>query len=295
MQWYREPLLHFLLAGLALFAVYGGFRATPQREEPRRIEITVDDIRRLEIAWAARWQRPPTTLEMRGLIEEQVREDILYREALALGLDQGDTIVKRRLAQKMDFLAEDVTALRDPGREELIAWFETHQERFRQPPRVSFHHVYFSFDKRQDRAQEEARHALAMLAGTKAGEVADDTVGDWFMFQSFYADKTPEQVAQVFGTTFAAALFHLAPGAWQGPVESGYGWHLVFVDALTPGRVPPFEEIVTSVQAEWLSAQRTDARRQFYEALKARYEIVVQRAEPTGAASQTPAQQEAKQ
>jgi peptidyl-prolyl cis-trans isomerase C len=94
MKWYREPLLHFLLAGLALFAVYGGFRASPQREEPRRIEITADNIRRLEIAWAARWQRFPTTLELRGLIEDQAREDILYREALALGLEQDDTIVK---------------------------------------------------------------------------------------------------------------------------------------------------------------------------------------------------------
>ena len=115
MQWYREPLLHFLLAGLGLCAVYGGFRAPAQREEPRRIEITADDIPWLEIAWAARWQRFPTTLGMRGLIEDQMREETLYHEALALGLEQGDTIVKRRLAQKMDFLAEDVAALRDPS------------------------------------------------------------------------------------------------------------------------------------------------------------------------------------
>src|SRR5215510_14907754 len=177
-------------------------------------------------------------LELRGLIEDQVREDILYREALALGLEQDDTIVKRRLAQKMDFLAEDVAALRDPRPEELTAWFESHPERFRQPPRASFRHLYFAFDQRQGRAQEDARHALAALAGTKAEEVADDAVGDRFMFQSFYPDKTPEQVAQGFGTTFAAALFQLSPGAWQGPIESGYGWHLVFVDALTSGSIP---------------------------------------------------------
>jgi hypothetical protein len=291
MKWYREPLLHFLLAGLALFAVYGGFRAPPQQEEPRRIEITTDDIRRLEMAWAARWQRPPTTLEMRGLIEDQVREDILYREALALGLDQGDTIVKRRLAQKMDFLAQDVTALRDPSREELTAWFENNQERFRQPPRASFHHLYFSFDQRQGRAQEDARHVLATQAGKKAGEVAEDTVGDRFMFQSFYPDKTPDQVAQVFGTKFAAAQFQLTPGVWQGPIESGYGWHLVFVEALTPGRVPAFEEIETSVQSEWLAEQRAEARRQFYDALKARYEIVIQDTEPTKTAGQAAAHQ----
>jgi peptidyl-prolyl cis-trans isomerase C len=129
MKWYREPLVHFLLAGLALFAVYGGFRASPQGEEPRRIEITADNIRRLGIAWAARWQRFPTTLELRGLIEDQVREEILYREALALGLAQGDTIVKRWLAQKMDFLAEDVAALRDPSPEDLTAWFENNPRR----------------------------------------------------------------------------------------------------------------------------------------------------------------------
>jgi len=289
MKWSREPLFHFLLAGLVLFAIYGGFRASPQREEPRRIEITRDDIRRLEIAWGARWQRPPTPGELRGLIDDQVREDILYREALALGLDQGDTIVKRRLAQKMDFLAQDVATLRDPSREDLTAWFAHHQERFRQPPRVSFRHLYFAFDQRQHRAQDEARYALVALAGTQAGAGADDTVGDRFMFQSLYPDKTPEQVAQIFGTRFAAALFQLAPGAWQGPVESGYGWHLVFVEALISGRVPAFAEIETAVQAEWLSEQQTRARRQFYDALKARYAIVVHGAEPPRAAGQASA------
>jgi len=142
--------------------------------------------------------------------------------------------------------------------------------------------------------QDDARHTLAALAGTKAGEVANDTVGDRLMFQSFYADKTPEPVAQGLGTTFATALFQLAPGAWQGPVELRYGWHLVFVEALTPGRVPTFEESETSVRSEWLSAQRADVRRQFYDALKARFEIVVQGAEPTRAAGQAAAQQGAK-
>jgi hypothetical protein len=121
-RWLREPLLHFLLIGLALFAIYRALNpAAVEQENRRRIELTDDDLRQLELGWTMQWRRPPTPEEMRRLVESKIREEILYREALALGLDQGDTIVKRRMVQKMEFLAEDVSALREPNREELEA------------------------------------------------------------------------------------------------------------------------------------------------------------------------------
>ena len=274
-RWLREPLVHFLLAGLALFVVYALTPGGRRSAESKRIEFTTNDLRRLEIGWAATWQRSPTAAQFQGLIEEEVRQEILYREALAFGLDKGDTIVKRRLAQKMEFLTDDVAAMREPGAEELKAWFLKNRDRFALPPRASFRHIYFSFDQRNDRTRGDAASALASLAGETSEASANGRLGDRFMFQEYFGDRTPEQVAQVFGKAFATALFTLRPGSWQGPVESGYGWHLVWIDSLTLSGAPVFDEVESAVKDEWLAEQRTEARRRFYEALKARYEIVL--------------------
>ena len=176
-RWLREPLLHFLVAGLVLFAAYRMLH--PELSERRGSSIgssvTADDLRQLEVVWTAQWHRPPTSDEMRGLVDSRVREEILYREGLALGLDQGDTIVKRRLAQKMEFLADDVSALRDPTADELRAWYARNSERFAEAGRRSFRHVYFSTDRRGARAREDAMRALSKLDGKTADSPA---VGD---------------------------------------------------------------------------------------------------------------------
>ena len=192
-------------------------------------------------------------------MESRVREEILYREALALGLERGDTIIKRRLAQKMEFLADDLSAVRDPSVEELRAWYSRNPARFADPGRRSFRHLYFSADRRGDRAQQDAARALAKLGRTPAGATALSAIGDPFMFQEHYADRTAEQVAAIFGSHFAAAVRQLPVGTWQGPIESGLGWHLVFVDTLIPGRVPPFEEVEADVKAAWLAEQKAMA------------------------------------
>ena len=153
-RWLREPLLHFLLAGLMLFVGYRAFNpAAVEQAHRSRIEVTADDLRQLEVGWTAQWRRPPTPEEMRRLVDSKVREEILYREGLALGLDQGDTIIKRRMAQKMEFLAEDVSALRDPEPGELKAWFETNASRFALPGRITFRHLYFAPDRRGAQAR----------------------------------------------------------------------------------------------------------------------------------------------
>jgi parvulin-like peptidyl-prolyl isomerase len=274
-RWLREPLLHFLLAGLALFAGYRALNPDGGGREPSgRIEISDDDVQQLALAWRAQWQRPPTADEMRGLLDDRIREEILYREALALGLDKGDTIVKRRLAQKMAFLAEDISSLRDPSAAALRAWFDKNRERFAQPGRVSFRHLYFSPDRRGEQARAGATQALAALAG-KPGNVRTAGLADKFMAQDYYVERDPEQVAEVFGVKFAQELVRLKPDRWQGPLESGLGWHLVFVEAIAPGRTPAFEEVEAAVKAEWIEAQRAEMRERAFDAMKARYEVVL--------------------
>jgi peptidyl-prolyl cis-trans isomerase C len=274
--WLREPLLQFLAAGLALFVVYRALHPIPEQPgEGNRIVITDDDLRQIQIAWRAQWQRFPTPDEMRGLVDSKIREEILYREAMALGLEKGDTIVKRRLAQKMEFLADDISSLREPQIDELKAWFERNQERFVLPTLVSFRHVYFSPDRRGAQARENALDALqTLVAGSPDQRDALRELADPFMFQDYYGERSSDQVANIFGTEFSKSLSSLKPGSWQGPIESGLGWHLVFIDSIAPGRVPAFDEIAAEVKARWTDQQRAELRIRTFELMKARYDIV---------------------
>jgi parvulin-like peptidyl-prolyl isomerase len=270
-RWLREPLVHFILIGLGVFIVYSLVRPAPPKPSSNRIVLNQDDLKQLRASWAAQWGRPPSADEMRGLIDERVREEIFYREGLGLGLDQNDEIIKRRLAQKMEFLAEDVSAVHEPTPTELRAWFAKNSARFILPGLVTFHHLYFSPDSRGANAQADASRELERItAGSSAG------AADRFMFQDYYADSSPEQVSKVFGTQFSEALLKLKTRSWQGPIQSGLGWHLVRIEGQTPGGVPPFEEVdPAQLKSEWMADQRAESKRQAYDVMKQRYEVVL--------------------
>jgi peptidyl-prolyl cis-trans isomerase C len=275
-QLLREPLVHFLLIGVALFAFSSVLnRGSSQGASSRQIDLTVDDLRQLEIAFASQWQRSPTPQEFTGLVESRVREEVLYREALAMGLDKDDTIVKRRMAQKMEFLAEDVANAHEPSIAELKAWFQNNGQRFALPSRATFRHLYFSPDRRAQHAQDDAVKALAKLSGKPRDLPLTATLSDPFMFQDYYGDRAPDQLAKEFGPAFAEALFKLKPGAWQGPIESGYGWHLIWIDSFAPGRIPTFEEVEPDVKTAWLADQREQAWRKAYQTMRAKYVVLL--------------------
>jgi peptidyl-prolyl cis-trans isomerase C len=265
----RQPLLHFLVAGFALFVLYGGLHPSTVNQDPQRIEITPEVVQRLAISWLARWQRPASEQQLQALIDDYVKEEILYREALKLGLDKDDTIIRRRLAQKMDFLAEDVASLREPAPGVLEAWYNQHQDQYAPPPLATFHHVFFALDKRGADAQAQAQTALRGLTDRNSGE------GDAFVFESAYTEQSQDQVARIFGSKFALSLFQQTPGSWVGPVESGFGWHLVWIDTLVKPPAPPFETVAQQVKSDWLSEQRSESKRANFDALKARYEVVM--------------------
>jgi peptidyl-prolyl cis-trans isomerase C len=268
----REPLVHFLLIGSLLFVVYGALGHSNQPGS-KRIELTQDDVRQLEMAFAAQWERQPTPEELSRLVENRVREEVLYREALAMGLDKEDDIVKRRMAQKMQFLAEDVASAHEPTIAELKAWFEKNGKQFALPGRITFRHLYFSPDQRGRRAHDDAANALRKIAGQPADSKTAVALADPFMFQDYYTERSPEQLAKDLGSEFARAMFKLKPGSWQGPVESGYGWHLVFINSFAPGRIPAFEEVEPHVKSAWLADQREQAWNKAYTAMRAKYTV----------------------
>jgi parvulin-like peptidyl-prolyl isomerase len=179
-----------------------------------------------------------------------------------------------------------VAALREPGRDELRAWFDENATSFTQPARASFRHLYFSPDRRGTRARDDATQALREIARESMDSPRAAAAGDPFMFQDYYGDRAHDDVVRTFGPAFARALFAQAPGAWAGPIESGYGWHLVWIDALTPARVPAFEEVERDVATSWMEAQRDAVREKAYAAMRARYEVVLPEPPPTGVAAQ---------
>jgi hypothetical protein len=280
----REPLIHFLLIGALLFGLYGLMpSAGPATAASKQIRLSQGEITQLTLLFQSQWRRPPTPQELERLVENKVQQEILYREALAMGLDKDDEIVKRRMAQKMQFLAEDVAAAREPTAAELKAWFEQNSARFAQPPRLSFRHLYFSPDRRGERARDDAQQALTKLTGEPADTKIAGALADPFMFQDFYRDRAPDYLAKEFGPPFALAVARLPPGSWQGPVESGFGWHLVFVDTLIPGRVPAFEEVEPDVRTAWLNEQKALAWERAYKKMRAKYTVLLPA--PPGAAS----------
>jgi hypothetical protein len=272
----REPLVHFLLIGGALFGIYGFTRGSPTAvPQSRQIQLTLDDISQLVVLFQSQWRREPTPEELGRMVEIKVQEEILYREALAMGLDKDDTIVKRRMAQKMQFLAEDVAAAREPTTAELKEWYEQNRDKFAHPARLSFRHLYFSPDRRGGSARGDAVKALARLADQPEDSRLAATLADPFMFQDYYRDRAPEYLGKEFGPRFALAVAKLPTGSWQGPIESGFGWHLVFVDTVVPGRVPAFEEVEPDVKTAWLGEQKALAWEKAYKDMRANYTVLL--------------------
>jgi peptidyl-prolyl cis-trans isomerase C len=271
---FREPLVHFLLIGLALFALYAWIERGRATNGNYQIVLTLDDLKQLDISFVSQWQRQPTQEEFGGLVESLIRQEVLYREGLAMGLDKDDTIVKRRMAQKMEFLSEDVASAHEPSTDELKAWYANNSQKFALADRATFRHLFFGFDRRGQRAQADAEQALRKIADQPEDSRTAAALADPFMFQDYYGDRAPDQLAKEFGPTFAQGLYNLKPGSWQGPIESGYGWHLVWIESITPGRVPAFEEVEPDVKTAWLADQKAIEWQKAYARMRAKYEVV---------------------
>ena len=274
--WYREPLVHFLALGALLFGLYLLVNDDASVETDTQIVVTEADVEWLRQNWIRQWNRPPTLPELQGLVEAHIREEVYYREALALGLEADDTIIRRRLVQKMEFLSEDLALQVEPTDEALHAFFEAHVEDYRLPPRLTFSHIYFSPDRRGEATRQDAEQALAALQAMAAPPPSAPERGDGFMLPYDYVAQTLRDVAHQFGQDFAQAVVDLEPGTWHGPVASGYGLHLVRIEDRTEPRMPTLDEVREQVQRDFDHARREQMNEAFYATLRARYEIEIE-------------------
>jgi peptidyl-prolyl cis-trans isomerase C len=273
-KWLREPLLHFLLIGAALFVFYN-LQSDDSADDSNNIVITESDIDRLITLWEKKWQRLPTEDELKGLIEAQIREEVLYREALAMGLDQNDTIVRRRLAQKVEFISADLASQVEPSDNDLQSYLNEHTEKFAVPARISFQQIYLNADQRGNNVEQDAKRLLDELARPQVS-VDIMAAGDPFMFGQQHEQLTEHGVARLFGQQFAEKIFEVPVGDWHGPVISGYGLHLVYVDAKSEAKTSTLDEVRDKVRDEWLAQQRRKMDQVFYSELRKRYDIKIE-------------------
>jgi peptidyl-prolyl cis-trans isomerase C len=274
----REPLLHFLLLGAALFFIYYEV-ADPQGEDNNVITVRVSDIERLQAAWERRWGRPAQQQELDVLIDSFVREEVLNREARALGLESGDGIIRRRLAQKMEFLFSDLSDQVAVTEQDLQSYLEENPDRFRIPGTTTFSHVYFSPDRRGDSAETDAQILLTELHEGDSG-VAVSSRGDPFMYEQRFVNYSQAEVARLFGTVFSSSLFGQEVSAWSGPIDSGFGVHLVFVENYSLPRVPSLEEVRKEVGYELKAERQKEADAAFYSNLRQRYQVEIEKLTP---------------
>jgi hypothetical protein len=267
----REPLLHFLLLGILLFVLYNvvsGWRGGADR----RIVITDATVMGLVQTFQGLWQRPPTLRELKALINDRVREEVLYREGAAMGLDRDDIVIRRRVLQKLDVISEESADQAAPSDAALAGWLKDHAAQYAQPPVLDFDQVLFDPVRHGAHLASDLDGALAQL---RAG--ADPAkFGDHGLLPGHVASSPLDSVARDFGEPFAQALLKLPTGSWQGPVSSGYGAHLVRVTRLVPGRPATLDEVRGSVERDFESDRRARAREDYYRRVRQDYKVVIE-------------------
>lgn len=274
MKLLKEPLLHFLIAGAALFGAYAWMHrgSVTHAGQSSTVQVGIEDIEWLTQNWTTQWRRPPTPNELRGLVTDYTNELLLAREARSLGLEENDVIVRRRLAQKLTFLVENTARQAEPSDAELRRFYTANAERFRTDARISFRHIYFSPQHRAT-PQADATDTLRRLLDD--GTLATADLGDRLLLDADFPSETEQSVSGNFGADFARAVFSLETGVWSGPIESGYGLHLVRVSTRHDAQLRPFAELRERVVDEWRREQEKAAKELYLAELRRKYRLVV--------------------
>lgn len=272
----REPLVHFMAIGAALFVVNGLINGPDEGPEGEVVVVSEGRVMQIAQSFVLLAGRAPTRDELQSLVDDFVSEEVGYREAIAMGLDADDTIVRRRMRQKIEFLIEDGAASEAPSEADLQAWLDAHPEKFRMPERRALRQVLLSTDKRGASALADAEAALATLKG--GGDPAN--LGDRSMLPAAIPLTTQEGVAALFGADFAAAAFAAGEDGWFGPVASPFGQHVAILVDVEPGRAVPLADVVDRVHSDWVEARRNAARDDFHARMRDRYDIRIEWPEP---------------
>jgi hypothetical protein len=273
----REPLLQFLAIAAVLFTANSLIHGPDQRVPGDRISISPGRVQQIADSYRLLSGRAPSRTELQALVDDFVDEEIDYREAIAMGLDADDTIVRRRMRQKLEFLVEDAQGIAEPSDADLSAWLRTHADQYRVPERISFRQVLASSDTRG--AGDARAEATAFLGKLRSG-VDPSTLGDASMLPAALPLTTAEGVAALFGDAFAETLFKQTSDGWLGPVTSPFGAHNVLILSREVARAPALNEVRDKLRSDWIEAKRRAARETFQARLRERYAVEIEWPEP---------------
>jgi len=273
----QEPLVHFFLIGGVFFLLYYAVNTGSRYSTADENTITVSkgQIDTLRQNFTRVWSRQPTEKELQGLIQDYIQEEILYREAVALGLNKDDTVIRRRLRQKMEFLAENILSQSKPTDEELQSYFQKHKDRYQKDPQFSFAHVYLNPEKHGEKLDKEVVRLLSILENNEESTDVSE-LGDNILIESQFHQSPYGVVSGLFGNTFAEELLMLPSGEWAGPLTSGYGVHLVYLREKVPGKMPEFEQIKDVLEAHWNMDRNKEIKNEAFTKMKNQYHIVVE-------------------
>jgi hypothetical protein len=273
-----EPLFYFFLLGAVVFGIHAYLNQRAQNQSSGRyqVRITSSDVDWLRNRWIKLMSRQPTDRELQGLIDSMIREEILYREAVAMGLDEKDTVVRRRLAQKMEFLFKDLADMAQPTDGQLIDYYNQNKDRYTISAEFTFTHLFFSSDKRSRTARTDAAAALEKIQQQEISPEEALSLSDPFMQGMAFSQQRSDQVTRIFGDNFSQSMTALQTGQWVGPVRSSYGWHLIYVDKFVPENTPDFEQVRSRVEIDYASQNRDKVNQQVYRDISSQYAILVE-------------------
>jgi hypothetical protein len=272
---WREPLIHFFILGLSVFGLHAALDRKPDAtvNDPYLVEVSSAEIEWLRTIFNKRMGREPTVDDLRGQVNQLIREQILSREAVAMGLDEGDIVVRRRLAQKMEFLFKDLSDMAEPTEDDLRKYFLENRRRYETPSRITFSQVYFSIDRREVEGARQAAQALIKEDGDPYGV---PTLGDASILSPDCTQCSVKDIRNQFGEDFAKAIKNMEPGSWNGPVKSAYGFHAVYIHERQDTKLPEFRDIIDRIKNDWLTAKREENTRRVYGELRSRYRVLVE-------------------
>jgi hypothetical protein len=263
----REPIFLFFFLGILLFLVYESILGSVEQSS-RRIYVSQEQVALLEETYTNTWNRPPDEEDLDALINDFIMDEIFYKEAVAMGLDKTDLTVKRRLRQIMEMMIDEYATIY-PSEDQLRAYLEEHPEKFRRDKRISFRQLHFPVEERDE--------ALEFLARMQENERAYETYnGGLLLLAEYYENEVSYEVNKAFGDYFASRIFELETGVWNGPLESPFGWHLIYIYGIQEGEVPDLEEIWDQVEREWTVVRKNEIKEEGYKLLREKYNIVVE-------------------
>jgi len=263
----REPILLIILFGILLFWLYSSISSYYESKN-KQIYVSTGQVELLKESFTKTWNRPPVESELEAQIENYIKDEVFYREAVKLGLDKTDPAVKRRLRQLMELMLDD-NSRAYPSEDQLQTYLQDNPDKFQEDPRISFSHIYF--------ATEDKQGAIELLPGLQDDSInGQDYTGSMIMIPDKFEDESQSSLNGIFGTEFSSAIFDLEAGNWQGPVASAYGWHLVQISKITPGLLPDLDDVWDQVEREWLFNQRQVRNEEQYEQMKDQYVIAIE-------------------